>query len=350
VHASGEQEYVDALHRVWHNVVHKNMYVTGGIGPSHDNEGFTHDYDLPNETAYCETCASIGMVMWNQRMNLLFRDAKYADVMERAMYNGALAGLSFEGDKFFYVNPLASRGDHHRVAWFDVSCCPTNLARFLPSIGNYMFAAAEGGFAVNLYASCEADIPLSGGNRVRADMQTDYPWDASIDIALHPERQERFPVILRIPGWCRSYEVLVNGERQSAKQAPYAQGYIVLDREWKQGDRIALTLDMEARWVRSRPEVAANVGRLALQRGPLVYCMEQADHPGIEYDEAAFAPDAAFVVEHRADWFHGISVLSGPDSRGRHCTFVPYYAWDNREPGYMQVWVKEHESEQLYLG
>ncbi|MBD2868854.1 glycoside hydrolase family 127 protein [Paenibacillus arenilitoris] len=348
VNVSGDPAYIDALHRVWAHTVERNMYVTGGIGPSKENEGFTHDYDLPNESAYCETCAAIAMAFWNQRMNLLFGHAKYADVVELCMYNGALAGISLSGDRFFYVNPLASRGEHHRVEWFHTSCCPTNLVRFLPSVGGYQYALTEKGVAVNQYMGGEAAIALRGGNRVGIRMETGYPRDGAIRLDVRPEREEAFPVLLRIPGWCRSYKVTVNGEELAVSQAATKDGYLVLDRHWRAGDRIELVLDMPVQVVRSHPNVAENVGHVALQRGPLVYCAEQADNPGLAFDELRLDPDQPFAAVRRDDLLGGVTVITGRAVGGEACAFVPYYAWDNREPGFMQVWVKEKRDERLY--
>ncbi|GAE09819.1 transposase [Paenibacillus sp. JCM 10914] len=200
VHVSGDPAYVAALQRVWAHTAQRNMYVTGGIGPSHHNEGFTEDYDLPNESAYCETCAAIAMVFWNHRMNLLFGDGKFADVVEREMYNGALAGISLSGDRFFYVNPLASQGDHHRVPWFDTSCCPTNLARFLPSIGQYMYARMPKGIAVNQYVQGEADIMLENGNGVHLKQRTSFPWSGGVELEVFPAADGVFTIQMRVAG------------------------------------------------------------------------------------------------------------------------------------------------------
>ncbi|CAI6074355.1 glycoside hydrolase family 127 protein [Cohnella sp. JJ-181] len=348
VHVSGDPAYAAALHRVWSHTVERNMYVTGGIGPSHHNEGFTHDYDLPNETAYCETCAAIAMVFWNHRMNLLFGEGKFADVVEREMYNGALAGLSLSGDRFFYVNPLASQGDHHRVPWFDTSCCPTNLARFLPSIGQYAYARTEGGFAVNQYVQGEADLALENGTGVKLKQRTSYPWSGTVELEVSPETSGAFRIQLRVPEWCRGYRVQAGGEWLSGEDAPVERGYLSIERAWSAGDTILLELDMPVEIVRARQEVQANEGRIALQRGPVVYCIEQCDHAGLHYDEMTFSARERLLVEHRQDLLGGVTALRGKDGRGDPCRFVPYYAWDNREPGYMQVWIRECEDKPLY--
>jgi DUF1680 family protein len=348
VHASGDPAYVDALHRVWAHTVERNMYVTGGIGPSHHNEGFTQDYDLPNESAYCETCAAIAMVFWNHRMNLLFGDSKYADVVEREMYNGALAGIALSGNKFFYVNPLASKGDHHRVHWFDTSCCPTNLARFLPSIGQYVYAQSDNGIAVNQYMNGEAEFVVGSGLGVKLKQTTSFPWSGKVELTVDPESSGYFSILLRVPGWCRGFQVMVGGESLSGAEALTEQGYLVLGRNWSQGDTIVLELDMPVEMVRAKQEVQENRGRIAIQRGPIVYCIEQTDNVAASYDEYTFSTNESLQVEHMPELLGGVTVLRGKDGEGRPCQFIPYYAWDNREPGFMQVWIREAEEQGLY--
>ncbi|OMF36921.1 hypothetical protein BK133_08390 [Paenibacillus sp. FSL H8-0548] len=348
VHASGDPTYVDALHRVWRHTVERNMYLTGGIGPSHHNEGFTHDYDLPNESAYCETCAAIAMVFWNHRMNMLFGDSKYADIVEREMYNGALAGISLSGDKFFYVNPLASKGDHHRVPWFDTSCCPTNLARFLPSIGQYVYAQTDKGIAVNQYINSEAEFLVRDGVSVKLNQKTQYPWNGKIELTVDAEKSSYFSIRMRVPDWCRGYNVQVGGEKISGLEALTEQGYVVLSRNWSQGDTIVLELDMPVEIVRAKQEVQENRGRIAIQRGPIVYCMEQADHAELSYDEYTFSAGERLYVDHMPELLGGVTVLRGKDGNGKPFQFIPYYAWDNREPGFMQVWIREKEEPGLY--
>jgi hypothetical protein len=360
VHASGDPAYTAALHRVWSHTVERNMYITGGIGPSHHNEGFTHDYDLPNETAYCETCAAIAMAFWNHRMNLLFGDGVYADIVEREMYNGALSGISLQGDKFFYVNPLASRGGHHRVPWFETSCCPTNLVRFLPAIGQYAYAIADGGVVVNQYINGEAELEAADGRSVKLKQTTNYPWDGrvSLDVLDADAPLEglanvasdgtAFPIRLRVPGWCGSYRLSVNGVPITGEEALAENGYVAIERGWAQGDSLVLELDMPAVKVRARDEAEANRGRIAVQRGPVVYCLEQADNGETPYDGLELAPDASLAIEHRAELLGGVTVLVGRTEAGTPCTLVPYYAWDNREAGYMQVWLRASEDRRLY--
>ncbi|OXL86340.1 hypothetical protein BCV73_27115 [Paenibacillus sp. SSG-1] len=344
--ASGDRTYEEALRKVWAHTVERNMYITGGIGPSRHNEGFTHDYDLPNESAYCETCASIAMVFWNHRMSLLFGEAKYADVVERAMYNGALAGISLSGDRFFYVNPLASQGDHHRTEWFETSCCPTNLVRFLPSIGGYNYAVNEEGPVMLQFVAGTADLELKDGSRVLMKTVTRYPWDGHVHVEVEPAREAEFAVRLRLPGWCRGAKLSINGESVAPADWTIDRGFLVLSRRWQPGDTIDYVMEMPVQQVHARPEVEADRDRVAVQRGPLVYCLEQADNPELVYDEFAVRPGISFGLEPR-DELGGIVALTGFDGQ-RGYRFVPYHLWDNREPGFMQVWLKEEEDRRLY--
>ncbi|MFC5466308.1 glycoside hydrolase family 127 protein [Lederbergia graminis] len=344
--AKNSDSYLPALLSVWENVVHKNMYITGGIGPTHQNEGFTEDYDLPNESAYCETCAAIGMVLWNQRMNLLFGDAKYADVIERAMYNGVLSGLSHSGDKFFYVNPLASNGGHHRKSWYNVSCCPTNLARFIPSIGNYIYAKSNDGLAVNLYVNGTSEVVVRENNVVQIEQKTEYPWNGKVGLVITPDVTDEFSVKLRIPSWCKSYQVLVNGAKTDILS--YEKGYLNLRRVWEKGDIIELLLDMPVKVVRAHPLVQANIGHIAIQRGPIVYCLEEVDNHHLQYGNIELSSDTQFQVKYQKDLLDGAITLTTTSAGDESYTFIPYYIWDNRDPGFMQVWLRERETDALY--
>ena len=205
--------YIAAIDRLWDDVVHRNMYITGGIGSSRDNEGFTEDYDLPNLDAYCETCASVGMVLWNQRMNQLTGDSKYIDVLERSLYNGALAGISLGGDRFFYVNPLESKGDHHRQEWYGCACCPSQLSRFLPSIGNYIYASSDDALWVNLYIGNTGQIRI-GETDILLTQETDYPWDGSVKLTISTSQPLEKEIRLRIPNWCKTYDLSINGKKR----------------------------------------------------------------------------------------------------------------------------------------
>ena len=330
---TGDREYIDALHRLWDDVVLRNMYVTGGIGQSRSNEGFTEDYDLPNLTAYCETCASVGMVLWNWRMNQFTGDGKYVDVLERSLYNGALAGISLEGDRFFYVNPLESEGGHHRKAWYGCACCPSQICRFLPSIGNYIYGVSDDAVWVNLYMGNTAEVKL-GRRTVTLTQETGYPWSGGVKLTVGTSRPLNTGLRLRIPGWCTSYTLAVNGE---AVEAPVDKGYAVISRKWKDGDTVSLDFEMPVRLVDAGPLVKEDLGKRAVQRGPLVYCIEEVDNPE-GFDSLRLTEDAQFDAAFDPELLRGVVAITAESAGGR-LKFIPYYAWDNREAGRMKVWV-----------
>src|SRR3954469_21244313 len=254
-------EYRAAVDRLWDDLVGTKMYITGGIGARHEGEAFGDAYELPNETAYNETCAAVGNALWNHRMNLLHGDAKYADVVERIIYNGFLSGVSLQGDKFFYVNPLASRGGHHRQEWYSTACCPVNVVRFLPSLPGYVYATSEDGVYVNLYAQSDATIPVKG-QKLRVSQETAYPWDGKIKLTLHPQRPGPFSVFLRIPEWVEpnSVKLTVNGDRIA--HVPQNNGYAPVRVVWNDGDTIELDLPMPVKRVKANPKVEADKGRV----------------------------------------------------------------------------------------
>ena len=357
---TGDRGLVDAMERVWSNVTKKKMYVTGGIGTSAKNEGFTVDYDLPNESAYAETCASIGMALWNYRLFLLHGDGRFTDVFEQALLNGLLSGVGLDGKKFFYVNPLASRGKHHRQPWFDCACCPTNVVRFLPSVGGYMYASSDDAVWVNFYGSSQAQ--LSFGKRgaekaLRIVQESGYPWSGAARLVLHPEVAGTFEMRLRVPGWCaRPPAVRVNGQPLGAVESE--RGYLPIGREWKAGDAIEIDLPMEIERLESHPGVTGNLGRVALRRGPVIYCLEAVDNGGRALD-LVLPRETKLTAEHRPDLLGGVTVLRGKGLRVKPAPWVgdlyrrgapaepvevlavPYHAWDNREPGEMAVWIPE---------
>ncbi|HOD81205.1 MAG: Non-reducing end beta-L-arabinofuranosidase [Planctomycetes bacterium ADurb.Bin126] len=362
---TGEQPYIDALDRLFTNTVLRKMYVTGAIGSTRHGEAFGKNYELPNETAYCETCASIGMALWNHRMTLLHGDARYADVVERVVYNGFLAGVHMEGKLFFYVNPLASKGNHHRQPFFSCACCPTNVVRFLPSLPGYVYAVDDAGISVNLYAASTAQIDHKAA-KVRLAQKTDYPWQGRVELTVEPDKQADFELRLRIPEWARVNQspgddlyqykqplarpavLKINGKDQSLD---LQKGYAVVRRTWKAGDKVELDLPMDVRRVYAHQDVEADRGRIALQRGPLVYCLEAADN-GKGLNHVYLPADAELKTEHRGDLLGGVTVikttglqrqLEGED-RKVDLLAVPYYAWDHREPGEMIVWIAEDRS------
>lgn len=328
--------YIAAMDRLWDDVVHRNMYITGGVGSSHDNEGFTEDYDLPNLDAYCETCASVGMVLWNQRMNQLTGDSKYIDVLERSLYNGALAGISLGGDRFFYVNPLESKGDHHRQEWYGCACCPSQLSRFLPSIGNYIYASSDDALWVNLYIGNTGQIRI-GETDILLTQETDYPWDGSVKLTISTSQPLEKEIRLRIPNWCKTYDLSINGKRINVSEE---KGYAVI-KDWKSQDVIALDMDMPVEIVAADPHVKENFGKRAIQRGPLVYCMEEIDNPEY-FDQIQLSPSTTFQTAFASDILNGIKTIK-TNGRAQSATFIPYYAWDNRKAGKMRVWIPYNE-------
>jgi len=362
--ATQNEAYMQAMQNVWQDVVYRNMYITGGIGSSGKNEGFSQDYDLPNADAYCETCASVGMVFWNQRMNLLSGDAKYIDVLERSLYNGALDGLSYSGDRFFYGNPLASTGGYGRSEWFGTACCPSNIARLVESLGNYIYAKSSDAVWVNLFVGSNTTIPLKQGT-VSLAQQTDYPWQGQVKLSITPDKKRNFAVRIRIPGWAQgqpvpgnTYHYIDSGQGKieitiNGKAAHYTleKGYAVLDRTWNKGDVVSLQFPMEVKQIAAIDEVAANKSRVALQRGPLVYCVEQADNQGNAMNFIV-PPNASFIPTFQQDLLGGIVTLQGkvpvigPSADGqsvaveqRAITAIPYFSWANRGQGEMQVWL-----------
>lgn len=352
---NNDDSLVVALERLWKQLVSKRMYITGGIGSSSRNEGFTTDYDLPNETAYAETCAAIGMVLWAHRMLRFDLNAEYSDVMERALYNGVLSGISLDGTKYFYQNPLASLGKHHRTEWFDCSCCPTNIVRLIPSLGSYVYASSDTDAIVHLYVGSEARMNV-GGKGVTLKQKTDYPWDGDATITVGIAEPGRFGISLRIPGWCTGAAAGVNGEAVDIA-ANTEKGYLRIEREWRDGDTIELKLPMPVRRAYANPEVPQDAGRVALQRGPVVYCFEAVDNPVSPF-RIVVPEDADFEARFEPDLLGGVVTLTGdalalddsgwqgrlygdtaPATTPCRVKAVPYYSWDNREPGKMSVWV-----------
>jgi DUF1680 family protein len=348
---TGDRELIAALENIWSDVVERKMYVTGGIGPSARNEGFTVPYDLPNDSAYAETCAAVGMALWNHRMFLMSGgDGKYADVLERVVYNGLLSGVSLAGDRFFYVNPLGSVGRHHRQAWFECSCCPGNIVRYLAGMGERVYARKGNGVWTVLYLGGTATIPLESG-KVKLTQETRYPWDGEIKITVAPEKRFAFDLHLRVPGWCKSAPVVeVNGEPLEGVKAE--RGYLRMARTWQAGDVVRLVLPMSVERVYAHPKVKADVGRVALQRGPVVYCLEGANNGG-EPRRFVLPRDAKLTAEFAKDLLGGVVTVrgearaAGRDDNGMLATrpvklqAVPYALWDNRKPGQMVVWLPE---------
>lgn len=347
---TGDTAYFHALTRLWDNLAGRKLYITGGMGSRAQGEGFGPDYELPNHTAYCETCAAISNVYWNYRMFLATGDAKYMDVLERALYNGVISGVSLSGDKFFYDNPLESQGEHDRQRWFGCACCPGNITRFMASVSGYTYATQASDIYVNLYIQGSADLQTESG-RVALTQTTDYPWNGTVTIKVDPEQESTFALRLRIPGWLQqhpvasdlytytdapaSYTLKVNGTRV---KATVSDGYATILRQWKAGDIVELDLPMNVRRIKAHYKVTANRGMLALERGPVVYCLEGQDQPGgTVFDK--YIPDGTDIqAAFDPELLGGITVLSGTVG-DTPFKAIPYSTWNNRGTDQMTVWI-----------
>ncbi|MCX5658433.1 MAG: glycoside hydrolase family 127 protein [Planctomycetota bacterium] len=356
----GDAGLLKACHALWDDLVNHKLYITGGIGPSAHNEGFTTAFDLPNESAYAETCAAIGLVFWAQRLAQVEPDSRYTDVLETCLYNGTISGVSLDGKKFFYVNPLESRGKHHRQEWFGCACCPPNISRMIGAVGEQVYATGKDSLYVHLYAQTTAEL-MVGETAVRVEQRTEYPWDGKVTLKLGlaaPAPPVRFTLALRIPGWCRSAKLRVNG-RAVALKGKVKNGYAHVKAKWADGDVVQLDLAMPVERVEARPEVRMDAGRVALRRGPMIYCLEQVDNGGA-LNEVSLPRKAKLTAKFEPRLLGGVCVIegkaerrSGPKwggelyraaaSRPRAVKIraVPYFAWDNRAAGEMMVWVRE---------
>ena len=345
---TGEQAYIEAIDRIWDNLVSKKLYLTGGVGSRYDGEAFGDNYELPNLTSYCETCAAIGNVYTNYRMFLLHGDAKYIDVLERSLYNGVISGVSLDGGAFFYPNPLESDGRYDREPWFGCACCPSNICRFIPSVPGYAYAAKDKDIYVNLFVGGTVTHALAG-RAVTLTQSGGYPWRGDVRLTVDDNRAGTFTLRLRIPGWARGevvpgdlytfadgapagWRVCVNGEEQ---QGALEQGYFCITRRWKAGDEVTLELPVAPRFVRADEAVEADRGRLAVECGPIVYCAEWPDNT-VDVLQAEVAVGDTLECAFRDDLLGGVNVIRDGD-----LTLIPYYAWDHRGPGKMEVWLKE---------
>lgn len=367
---TGDSKYMAAIDRIWTNMVSKKMHLTGGIGARPGGEAFGADYELPNKTAYLETCAAIANALWNHRMFLLHGDAQYVDVLERVIYNGFLSGVSLSGDRFFYPNPLEAdgktrfnHGSTERQAWFGCSCCPVNVVRFIPSIAGYIYATRQNEIFVNLYIGGQANINL-GNRQIKLTQQTRYPWDGNIRLTVDPQSAGEFVLNLRIPGWARgqpmpgglySYlDAKTEPPRLSINGRPVSismnKGFARIQRKWKKGDQVELVLPMVPRRVVAREEVKDDQGRVAIERGPVVYCAEAVDNGGHVLN-MVLADDVQLKVEHHPELLGGVTVLKGiaaaatrdeqgmPILKPAAITLIPYAVWDHRGAGEMAVWL-----------
>jgi uncharacterized protein len=361
-HENDDRTLLETGERLWHHLVTRRMYLTGGIGAARQNEGFTQDYDLPDESAYAETCATIALIQWNHRLLQFSGEGKYADIIERALFNGFLSGVSLDGVRFFYENPLASSGHHHRQGWFECPCCPGNLARTLASLGGYFYSAGTDDLWVHHYAQGMADLQVNR-REVSLRQVTKYPWDGDVKLELGLASSQRFSLHLRLPGWCQRWQIRVNSQPLSAQdELSTRNGYIHLTREWYPGDVIEYSMEMSIRATWAHPAVRDLRGRVALERGPLVYCLEGVDHPGAILDRIAIDPHNVsdeFQVERHDKLLGGVSILRGkgtvvdesgwenalyrnkpPSSKMIDIMAIPYYAWDNRASGQMRIWLQ----------
>lgn len=361
---TGDEGYLNAINAIWNDVVTKKIYITGGIGATNNGEAFGPAYDLPNMSAYAETCAAIANVYWNNRMFLLHGDAKYIDVLERTLFNGLLSGVSLDGTSFFYPNPLASMGQHKRSAWFSCACCISNMTRFLPSVPGYIYAQQDNNLYVNLFVSGDANISLKSG-KVNIRQITGYPWKGDLAIEINPQTETTFSLRIRIPGWSQgsplygdlyrsnqgksSIGIKVNGKEDTYK---IEKGYAVISRKWKKGDKVTLDFPMEVQRIFANQNVKADEGRFAFQYGPIVYCLEGVDNADNKVKNIVVDTTAVAQIKYNPDLLEGINVISvsgkatkrqvGTDrllTANEQVTAIPYYAWNNRGAGEMEVWI-----------
>ena len=360
---TGDSAYIKAIDRIWDNIVEKKYYITGGIGATSNGEAFGENYELPNMSAYCETCAAIGNVYVNYRLFLLHGDSKYYDVLERTLYNGLISGVSLDGGGFFYPNPLESMGQHQRQPWFGCACCPSNICRFIPSLPGYIYAVKDNDVYVNLFMSNTADLDVKG-KEVVISQSTNYPWNGKVGITVDKNKAGKFAMKIRIPGWVRNqvvpsdlysyddgkrlgYTVKVNGQPVTAT---LEKGYFTIDRNWKKGDKVEVDFEMEPRVVVANSKVEADRGRVAVERGPIVYCAEWPDN---DFDvlSVLINQNPKFEAVDKPELLEGIVelVTDGQvlefDKSGRlvtkdvKITMIPYYAWAHRGRGNMAVWL-----------
>ena len=357
--------YLNAITRIWEDIIDGKIYLTGGIGATGGNEGFADPFVLPNMSAYCETCASIGDIFFNHRLFLLHGDSRYMDILEKTLYNSMLSGVSLSADRFFYPNPLESNGQHERQAWFGCACCPSNVARFVPAIPGYIYGVTKDELYVNLYISNDADITL-GNRKIKVSQNADFPWNGKVEMTVAPESQGRFKLKLRIPGWARneaipgglykftdqnneSFKLSVNGETITPE---IENGYAVIDRKWSKGDKILLDLPMPVRAVIPDEKIKDDIGKIAVQRGPVIYCAEWPDNNDGKVLNLVIDEGSAFSTEFASDMLGGTQIIktSGyqtkktldgriESSEKKNVTLIPYALWNNRGPGQMMVWL-----------
>ena len=356
---TGDTAYFEALDRIWKNMASKKLYITGGIGSRAEGEGFGPDYELNNQTAYCETCAAIANVYWNYRMFMATGNAKYMDIVERALYNGVISGVSLSGDKFFYDNPLESMGQHERQRWFGCACCPGNVTRFIASVPGYQYAVQSNDIYVNLYIKGSADI-FTQNNKINLVQQTDYPWQGKISITVNPEKAEKFALRFRIPGWAvdspvptdlysfvqkaKPFTISING---SEKNIEVVDGYATLQKNWEKGDVVEIDFPMDVKFISANEKVEDDLGKHAIQRGPIVYCLEGKDQNDSVVFNKSIPVETVIKAQYSSDLLNGVVILSGKakqsesDGTIKDVDFkaIPYATWNNRGADQMAVWI-----------
>jgi len=357
---TGDMNYLHAIDKIWDDIVNYKIYLTGGIGAQAGHEGFGPKYDLPNMSAYNETCASIGEIFWNYRLFLLHGDSKYYDVLEQILYNGMISGVSQSGDHFFYPNPLESMGQHSRSEWFGCACCPSNVCRFIPSVPGYMYGQTDSRLYVNLFIQSNASVTI-GNEKLEIEQTTKYPWKGDVKFSINPEKPKSFELALRIPGWLsekplpgnlytftktpeKKFDLKLNG-----KPAVYKleNGYAVISNQWKKGDVVTLFLPMEIRRVEANEKVVADNNKVALMRGPMVYCAEWPDYQDKHVLNLILDKKTSLKSEYHPEMLGGVVLLKGEakkqETSGKNekveFTAIPYYSWANRGPGEMEVWI-----------
>ncbi|MDC3416952.1 glycoside hydrolase family 127 protein [Aquibacillus salsiterrae] len=366
---TGDDSLRETSETLWNNVTRKQMYVTAGLGSGEFGEAFTFDYDLPNDTSYTETCASIALVFWADRMLKLAKKGEYADVLERALYNGTISGMNLDGKKFFYVNPLevsqaaSRRHDHKHVkpvrqGWFGCACCPPNLARMITSLNRYLYTEDIDTLYVHQYTGSKGSFTLNG-EAVTVRQETNYPWEGNVALHVNVDQPTNFKLAIRVPGWCQDAKVTINGEAISIVD-DIVDGYVYIDREWKDSDLVNLVFPMEVQRIHANPHVRETAGQVALQRGPVVYCLEQVDN-GENLHNIFLPSEGKLEAAFEQELLNGVVTISGEALRIVETTWsddslyapvtyqktpvqikaVPYFAWCNREPGEMRVWLNE---------
>ncbi|WP_017812176.1 glycoside hydrolase family 127 protein [Paenibacillus shenyangensis] len=366
---TGDESLYEACKTLWNNIVHKQMYITGGIGSTHHGEAFTIDYDLPNDTVYSETCAAVGMVFFAHRMLQIQPKGEYADVLERALYNTVTGGMSQDGKHYFYVNPLEvwpaachhNPDKHHvkpvRQKWFGCSCCPPNVARLITSLGQYIYSSDEDTIYTHLYVGASAELPV-GGRPVRIQQETGYPWNGASRFTFTMEQPQSFTLALRLPGWCKQSALTINGETVQYASL-LRDGYVYIQREWSADDVVEWNMEMDVQIIRANPKLRATSGKVALQRGPLVYCLEQADNGELiaalqietdqpmtsRFDERLLGGctiiEGSAIREQEQNWGESLYQDHAPEQTRQSFTAIPYFMWGNRGEGDMTVWVRK---------